>query len=68
MHRKICVIGAQGTGKTTLVNALIPYLLLPQIKEVARRYTIPKTPCTQLVEVQQNIPKSIVFYFKFRSQ
>jgi nicotinamide riboside kinase len=36
VQRRIVIVGAQGTGKTTLLKNLIPYIDLPLIMEVSR--------------------------------
>lgn len=54
-HKCIAVIGAQCTGKTTLVNELSDILKIPKITEVARRYNIPRAPSIKHVSLQLNI-------------
>jgi adenylate kinase family enzyme len=58
MNLRIALVGAQGTGKTTLANELKTRLSLPLITEVARKHFVPNALPVDVKIFQQNILNS----------
>lgn len=58
VNKKICIVGSQGVGKTTLVNLLSTKLKIPVIPEIARNFTKEQLQCTN--NEYPNIQKRIL--------
>lgn len=57
-YKKICIVGSQGVGKTTLTNLLSTKLKIPVISEIARNFTKEQLQCTNIE--YPNIQKRIL--------